>query len=171
MRMFAIVVFLCSGVVSADSQQAQSDADLRQKLVGTWTHETERTNTDHWFKRTEIYRPNGSFYWEVQSLFYGNTKLKTAAGFWQINRGIMKLTVTNSTILGSNMMVLVRQGTNYNPRVLLGYTNFSFLEPGTMETNYHKLIRIDKHELVYHFISKPMSVTNISDVITNRRLE
>ncbi len=175
----AIVVFLSLAlvVVTADSQPVQSDSDFRQKLVGTWVHEVGRTNWISWRRSTEIYSSNGFFAEEGRTISHGTTKLSVGGGMWQINNGILMLTVTNDVVSGSDLAVVVRQGSNYIVKHQSGYTNFSLLEPGIFGTNYHKLIRIDDHEMVYHMFTRPLDITNlpysvtITDVVTNRRIE
>lgn len=180
MRMLiAKVVFLFSAVVAAavDSQMGQSDPDFRQKLVGTWIHEVGRTNWDSWSRGTAIYSSDGSFADETRKMTDEKEKLYRGGGFWQINNGVLILTATNSTVSGYDLSVIVRQGTNYTVKHALGYTNFDFLQPGTLGTNSHKLVRIDDHEMVYNWLSKGWSITNfsgvetISELRTNRRLD
>ena len=176
----AKVVFFSSAVVATavDSQMVQSDPDFRQKLVGTWIHEVGRTNWDSWSRGTEIYSADGSFAAETRKMADGAEKLSKVGGFWQINNGVLILAVTNDTVSGYDLSVLVRQGTNYTIRHASGYTNFDLLQPGTSGTKHHKLIRIDDREMVYNWFSQPLDITNLSHVanisdltVTNRRLE
>ncbi len=173
------VVLLSSAVVAAavDSQMAQSDPDLRQKLVGTWIHEVGRTNwEDSWSRGTEIYSSDGFFADETRKMAGGKEKLNRAGGFWQIINGVLILTVTNNTVSGYGLSVIVSEGTNYTVKHASGYTNFDLLPPGEFGTNSHKLVRIDDREMVYNWLSKGWNITNFSgietgsDLWTNRRL-
>ena len=181
MRMLiAKVVFLSSAIVAAavDSQMVQSDPDFRQKLVGTWIHEVGRTNWDSWSRGTEIYSADGSFADETRKMADGKEKINRAGGFWQVNNGVLILTLTNNTVSGYDLSVIVRQGTNYTIKHAFGYTNFDLLQPGTLGTNRCKLIRIDDREMVYNWwFNRPLDITNyldistIPDLVTNRRLD
>ncbi len=179
MRMIiAKVVFLFSAVIAAtvDSQTVQSDADLRQKLIGTWIQEAGRTNWNSWSKGTVNYSSDGFFAEETRKMAGGKETLHKSGGFWQINNSVLMLTATNDTVSGYGLSVIVRQGTNYSMKQSSGYTNFDLLQPGTFGTNYHKLNRIDEHEMVYHLFSEALNITNLPDigniteVITNKRL-
>jgi hypothetical protein len=172
------IVFLSSAVIAAaiDSLIVQSDADLRQKIVGAWIQEVGRTNWNSWSRGTVIYSSDGSFADEGRQMAGGKEKINKSGGYWQVNNGVLMLTATNNTVSGYGLSVIVRQGTNYSVKQSSGYTNFDLLQPGTFGTNHHKLIRIDEHEMVYHLFGEAMSVSNlpgvgnIADVITNKRL-
>ncbi len=83
----------------------------------------------------------------------GKEKLNRAGGFWQIINGVLILTVTNNTVSGYGLSVIVSEGTNYTVKHASGYTNFDLLPPGEFGTNSHKLVRIDDREMVYNWLS------------------
>jgi hypothetical protein len=144
----ATILFLSFAfrVMSGDSQQTQSDADFRQKIVGTWIVDIGTTNDALWAKGYETYSSDGCFVAEITFTMDGKTDMERAAGRWQIINGIL----------------------------LAANTNVAAIKAGTLERNYEncKLIRIDDYQLVHYLFNKPMkNPGRIADVVTRKRLK
>ena len=132
---------------SADSQHLQSDADFRQKILGTW--EGSRTNRGmeaSWGKAFETFRSNGCFTEETVVFTKGLPESNTLSGFWQINNGILEMNITNM-VSGTNNYASSARSTN-------------------------KLIRIDAHEMVVPVpFMNGTNITNVTDILAIRRVE
>jgi len=75
--------------MASDSPQSQSDAEIRQKIVGTWIFDLDE------IKGTETYFADGR-YTSVATINYGHTnEVQSLVGTWGVTNGILTARTPN----------------------------------------------------------------------------
>ena len=93
MRAFPFIMMFLAlrfSATAGESPQPQSDAEIRQKIVGTWVIDYDDV------KGTETYFADGR-YTSVATLHFGHTiEVETLAGTWGVTNGILTAQVSTA---------------------------------------------------------------------------
>lgn len=96
-----MIMFMALGFLATpgNSQDPQSDAEIRQKMVGTWIVDAGTTNRTGPYscsaKGTETYSSNGCYISRCSILDQGKLHYEKMEGIWRVESGILTDTVTN----------------------------------------------------------------------------
>jgi hypothetical protein len=102
MRALTYIIMLLALAFSAmaDASSRQSDAEIRQKIVGTWILDVGTTNRTGPYsfseKGTETYFSNGSFVMKATILDGGKEHQERVEGVWHVEAGMLTDSVTNA---------------------------------------------------------------------------
>jgi hypothetical protein len=136
MRMLTfIIAFLAMGflAMAGDSLKPQSDADIRQKIVGTWIIDLETMNHtgpySYSAKGTVTYSSNGCYVAKAAVLDSGKAREEKYEGFWSVNDGILTDTITNAN-------------------GMLGITNGIGFSGPNPKFEVAKVLHVDENELI-----------------------
>jgi hypothetical protein len=98
MRVLILIITLLTlafQAMAADSSP-QSDAEICQKIIGTWIIDIGTTNETLSAKGTETYSSNGCFIVKMTILDGGKEHQERFEGVWHIEGGILIDSVTNA---------------------------------------------------------------------------
>ena len=82
---------------TAGESPQQSDGEIRQKIVGTWTIDLGKTNQTYSAKGTVIYSSNGCYVAKATIWQDGKAHEEKYGGLWHVEDGVLTDTVTNAT--------------------------------------------------------------------------
>ena len=93
-----IITFLALeiAVIADKSAPSQSDAEIRQKIVGTWIIDVGTTNGAYSAKGTVTYSTNGCYVAKARVLDGGKAHEERYEGLWHVEDGVLTDTVTNT---------------------------------------------------------------------------
>jgi hypothetical protein len=88
----------CFGNIQAadESHQSQTDAEIRQKIVGTWILDSGTTNQTWSAKGSITYASDGCYVAKATITDKGSTHEEKYEGMWQVEGAWLTCTVTNA---------------------------------------------------------------------------
>jgi hypothetical protein len=77
-----------------EAQKSQSDAEIRQKIVGTWIIDEVTSNGTYSAKGTITYASDSNYVAKATVVEGGRTRNVKYEGMWQVENGILTDTIT-----------------------------------------------------------------------------